>query len=228
MPLWILITLSCFAATWRWPLAGYAIFLASATPLVNLMGGIIHPSGPILCYFLATMLILWKKMGRKKGIPLDWTEIACIALTIVVLFRQIEMASLRGSTFYIQPILYASLWAPFLLVVRRLSDEEMKTLRYIAILGLFVIGIFPMLGYLTGSEQILEVSRPMFSPEQMIAGKMSDFGIQYSRQITVGAFNYLPYAYWILLYAIFSRLYYNKINIFIHITSQIFQNIHFL
>lgn len=206
MQLYVLAAIFCFVAVWRRPLVGYGIFLALSTPLVNLMEMLVHPFLGALCCTLATGLLFIRRFGRRHWLPLNWVELACAGLTLIVLVRSIELTEYQGPTSYVYPLFYASLWMPFLLVVHRLDDSEIRMLREMAVFGLFVIGIFSLVGYLTGSARVLELSQTARLNEEFVTGKLSLVEILKNRYQITGIFNYLPYAYWLLLYCFFDKI----------------------
>ena len=146
-------------ATWRWPLVGYGLFLISNTPLLKLMSGRIHPFCADLCFLLATVLLLARPTRTQRPVRHDFTVSACLALTLIVLVRQMLLTEHKGPTSYAYPLVFACLWGPLLLALRRLEDKDLENLREIAIFCGFIIGTFTMLGVLTGNGWVLEMSR---------------------------------------------------------------------
>lgn len=194
-----------FAVIWRFPLAGYGLYLAFATPLVNVLAILVHPFLGSAGYLLTTAFLLKRRFTLKQWAHLNMTEAACLGLTLVVLFRTVQLTPIQGPTSYISPLVYASLWFPFLAVARSLGEKEMNILRELAVFGLFAIGVFSLLGFLTGDSRILMMSQ--LAPEGMFMdeGRFSLGDMLTKRQITIGVFNYLPYAYWLLLYSMLRK-----------------------
>jgi hypothetical protein len=209
------------AVTWRWPLAGYGIFLAFATPLVNLLGYLVHPFTGQVCYMLATVLIFHRLIGRRQLFPLDRSELACLILTLIVFARTVVLTRYIGPTSYIYPLFYASLWAPFLIVVRRLDDREIRILRDLAVFGLFAIGIFSLLGYFTGNASVLELSMTKQLDEQVAAVQLMPYEILAARHQTLGVYNYVPYAYWLLLFAVFGGSHFTRVRTILYMFASL-------
>jgi hypothetical protein len=196
------------AVVWLRPVLGYALFMLLQTPLRNVAGTYAHVYLGAVVLILATVKLLVRKSPRLGSRRLRGVEICALALSLLVLVRQVELQSLGFAPGVFAPGVYwralsaAFLWGPLLVGFNRLDEKEMPSLRlWMSVAGI-VVGVWGLLIYLTGNGYLMRTAiwtDPDTSEAQARLANTDVEMIVTGRFIVMGLFTVAPWAYWYVL-----------------------------
>lgn len=177
---------------------GYALFMLLQTPLANVLGQYLPNHVGLVLLIITTTILLLRRSRRPVSRYTGSIEICALSLSLVVLLRQVELADNIALSTIVQVVSTAFLWGPLLMVINRLDDNEMDSLRFWMCVAGIVVGVWGMLIYLTGSEYLMRMAS--WGNTDTVSDLMSDTeSIVRGRFIIMGIFTVVPSAYWFVL-----------------------------